>query len=132
MDDREYVDYFDKIFKKMTARVEDHQFRHYNHALGMWIYSKAQYKYEMKKRRMVPYDECEKMAEQWDKDHPRKDYGELSPKAMSIVKSLKMTADKNGNISLGNRAIEALKDIGVMSTSEHIPKHMPAYEGGFS
>ena len=131
MDDSEYNDYFDKIFAKMCVGREDHEFKHYNVSMGIMIYGKEHYKMEMKKRRMVPYDEAERLAEKWDKEHPRKEYDTLSPDAMNIIKSLKLTADKNGNIVLGSRAIKAMQDIGAIRGSEHTPMQHSG-QGGFS
>ena len=118
MNDREYDSYFDKIFKRHTRGIEDHQFRHFNHSLGIMIYSKEHYKWEMKKRRMVPYDEAERLAEKWDKEHPNKEYGDLSSGAKEIIQSLKMSADSDGNIVLGGRAIKALQEIGAIGKSD--------------
>ncbi len=131
MEDREYDSYFNKIFKEHTRGMEEHSFVHYNSSLGMQIYGKEHYKSEMKKRRLVPYEETERLAEQYDKAHPHKDYGEISPKSMDIIRSLKMTADKHGNIKLGDRAINGLISVGAISTqSEHIPDQLQR-TGGF-
>jgi len=125
-----YENYFDKIFKEHTRGIEEHNFRHYNHAMGCMIYNKAHYKAEMKKRRMVPYEETERLAEQWDKKHPRKEYDSIDPRAMDIIKSLKHSADEHGNIKMGDRAINAMIEIGAISVqSEHIPTDL---QGGFS
>ncbi len=130
MNTREKDDYFDEIFRKHTRGIEDHKFRHYNNALGMWIYSKAHYKHEMKKRGLVPYDEAERLAEKWDKENPHQDYT-LSEGAREIIESLMLTADKHGNIQLGSRAINKLIEIGAIKPqSEHTPKG--EVKGGFS
>ena len=130
MQDTEYDSYFEKIFKNHTKGMEEHTFVHYNSSLGMQIYGKEHYKAEMKKRRLVPYAETERLAEQYDKTHPHKDYGEISPRAMDIIRSLKMTADKHGNIKLDDRAINGLISVGAISPqSKHIPTDM---NGGFS
>lgn len=131
MNDQEYDNYFDKIFKQLCRGREDHEFHHFNSSMGIWIYSKEHYKREMKQRRMVPYDEAERLAEKYDKEHPHKDYGDLSEGAMDVIRSLKMSADSHGNIKLGGRAIEALQEIGAIGSSEHAPKQY-APSGGFS
>ena len=71
------------------------------------------------------------LAEKWDKDHPHKAYDTLSPKALDIVRSVKMSADGDGNIKLGSRAIKALKEVGAINSSEHTPKQFTG-KGGFS
>jgi len=118
MPDREYDDYFDKIFKELCKGREDHEFKHYNNAMGVMIHNKEHYKRELKKRRMVPYDEAERLAEKWDKEHPQKKYDDLSPRAQEIINSLKLSADSKGNIVLGGRAIEALQEIGAIGNAD--------------
>lgn len=132
MEVREYDEWFDKAFQKMTKGREDHEFKHYNNALGCHVYGKEHYKKLMKQKRLIPYEQAEQLANDWDKEHPQKEYGDLSPKAIDIISSLKLTADGNGNIILGNRAIKALKEIGAMPAStEHAPKEYSGY-GGFN
>lgn len=132
MEDDEYSSYFDKIFKEMTRGMSEHSFKHYNSSMGIHINGKAHYYHEMKKRRMVPYAETERLAEQWDKEHPHKNYDSVSPKAMDIIRSLRQTADKNGNIYLGGIAIKAMINIGAISSqSEHRPKELQM-AGGFN
>lgn len=114
---------FENAFNKMTKGVEEHSFSHYNEAMGVKIESKEHYKQEMKKRGMVPFDETERLAKEWDKEHSQQSYDELSPKAADIISSLKMSADKHGNIQLGSRAIEALIGIGAIKPrSPYIPE----------
>lgn len=112
-----YDEILEKSLKKLFRGREDHEFRHYNDALGMMIYSKEQYIHEMKKRRMLPSDSCEELAEKWDARNEKnyKPYDDLNPKAKSIVTSLKLSADRNGNIRLGDRAINALREIGAIT-----------------
>jgi len=132
MIDADYDQLFDSEFKKLTRGIEDHNFRHFNNSMGIFIYSKEHYKHEMKKRGMIPYDMAERMAEKWDSDHPRGATDKVSPKAMDVIRSLKMTADKNGNLSMGSRTIKALKEIGaIRGVSEHAPTHLQT-EGGFN
>jgi hypothetical protein len=130
MEDREYSDWFDKAFRKMTVGREDHEFTHFNSALGCHVYGKEHYKKLMKSRRMLPYDTAQSLADDWDKENPKKEYGDLSPRAANIIKSLKLTADSKGNIVLGNRAIKALQDIGAMGNLEHAPEQY-TNQGGF-
>ena len=125
-------DLFDKAFKKHTSGIEDHQFRHYNNSMGCMIYSKKHYKDEMLKRGMVPYEECERLAQEWDKTHAQQPYDTITAKAECIIKSLKMTADSQGNIKLGSRAIEALIELGAIKPrSEYAPDGIEM-KGGFN
>lgn len=124
-------DLFDKAFKRMTRGMEDHQFRHYNRSMQCMIYSKEHYKHEMKKRGLVPYEEAERLAEEWDKKNLNKKYTGPSDKALNIIKSLRLTADKHGNIKLGGNAVRELSRLGLIRP--HNP-HTPvgATVGGFS
>jgi hypothetical protein len=114
----EYDDYFEKIFKTFARGREEHEFVHFNNAMGIQIHGKEHYKMEMKKRRMVPYEEAEKLADNWDKKNAQKEYGDLSTGATEIIQSLKLTADSKGNIVLGGRAIKALQEIGAIGRAE--------------
>ena len=110
-----YDQILNESIKKMAASMEDHEFRHYNNSLDMMIYSKEHYIQEMKKRRMLPYDVCEGLAEKWESKNNKGPITELSPKADRIIRSLKLTADSKGNIKLGDRAISALREIGAIT-----------------
>ena len=115
-------DMFDKAFDKHVKGIEEHTFKHYNSSMGCHIRDKRHYKEEMKRRGMVPYDEMEKLCSEWDNNHRQKEYGDLSPKAMEIISSAKMSADKHGNVKLGGRAIEAMIEIGAINPRhEHVP-----------
>lgn len=131
MHDEEYSAWFDKVFAKMTRNMEDHTFKHFNQSMGIHIENKAHYKYEMKRRRMIPYDAAHDLADEYDRTHKRQDYDGLSPKAAEIIRSLRMGADSKGNIIIGTAGIKALKEIGWIPTaSDHIPKDL-ALSGGF-
>lgn len=112
-----YDQILNESIKKMSGKMEDHQFRHFNESLGIMIYSKEHYIHEMKKRRMLPFEECEYLAEKWESKNEKgyKPYDKLSPKADSIVRSLKLTSDRKGNIKLSDRAITALREIGAIT-----------------
>ena len=132
MHDREYSSYFDKVFDSHCKGREEHEFRFRSESLGMTFRGKEHYKQYMKTNNLLPYAETERMAEKYDKEHPRKEYGDISPRATEILRSIKMTADSEGNIKLGGRAVEALKKIGaIKSMSEHAPVHLEV-DGGFS
>ena len=110
-----YEQILNESIKKMSSSMEEHEFRHYNNSLDMMIYSKEHYIQEMKKRRMLPYDVCEGLAEQWESKNNTGPITELSPKADRIIRSLKLTADRKGNIKLSDRAINALREIGAIT-----------------
>lgn len=120
---------FDKSFKYFAGNLEDHQFDHYNNALGMHIYSKEHLKTEMKKRRMLPMELCNDLAGEWDNKNSKPVVSEenLTPKARDIIRSLKSMADRKGNLKLEGRAIDALIGIGAISRSYDF-----GTEGGFN
>ena len=115
MDKREQDDFFDKAFKIHTRGREEYEFVHYNESMGCQIYGKEHYKQEMKRRRMVPSDVAEMLSDNWNKEHQRKEYGELSEEAREIVQAIKYTADKDGNIRLGDRAINRMVELGLIN-----------------
>lgn len=129
--DREKEEFFDKIFKRAFGRVEDYRFRGYNKSLGCFVEGKEHYKRILKQKGLVPFEEAERLAQEFDNNHRIPEELSLSPKAQDIIRSIKSTADKNGNIYLGNRAIEALREIGAIGNDS---QYEPAYtlQGGFS
>ena len=124
-------EFFDKVFNRAFGRVEDYRFRGYNKALGCFVEGKEHYKRILKMKGLVPFDEADRLAQEFDKTHRPPDNFELSPKAQDIIRSLKLTADKNGNIHLGDRAIAALRELGAIGNDSI---HEPCYsmQGGFS
>jgi len=125
-----YDEMLDSSIRELSKGMEDHEFHHFNDALGMMIYSKEHYIVEMKKKRMLPYDACHELADNWDKQNAHKPMQRLSEKANSIIESLKCTADKKGNIKLGDRAINALIEIGAITRTRDVSDFN--IQGGFS
>ena len=128
---REKDVFFDRIFNRAFGRIEDYRFRGYNRSLGCFVEGKEHYKLLMKKKGLVPFDEADRLAEEFDKNHRPTGDLTLSPKAQDIIRSVKLTADKDGNIHLGDRAISALMEIGAIGNDS---KYEPEYarHGGFS
>jgi hypothetical protein len=123
--------FFDKVFNRAFGRIEDYRFRGYNNSLGCFVEGKEHYKRLLKKKGLVPFDEANRLAQEFDKTHRTPEELSLSPKAQDIISSLKLTADRNGNIRLGDRAINALREIGAIGNNSI---HEPCYtlQGGFS
>ena len=105
--------FFEKAFARQFNRTEDHSFRGYNRSLGCFVEGKAHYKRLMKAKGLVPFEEAERLANEHDRSKNRQPF-DLSPRAMDIIRSVKVTADRQGNIRLGDRAIEALMSIGAI------------------
>jgi hypothetical protein len=106
---------FQTHFKNMTRGMEDHQFRHYNNALGCMIYSKEHYLHELKKQGMVPVDMAEERVERWEKNHGHKDYI-ASEKAHRLIEFFKNKCrEQGGYIKFGDypKAVAELKSMGM-------------------
>jgi len=107
------------------------KWEHYNRALGKHISSKRQYKEEMARGGYVPYEQGEQMAKD-AQERLKKPYDGLSPKARAVIATAKLNKDKDGNVKLSDRTVDAMKEIGMkFSLPDWCPK---AYkeEGGFN
>ena len=98
----------DKYLNKHFGRLEDHQYRHYNHALGCFVEGKEHFKWLMKKGGYVPFSAAEELI----KEPQSKGYS-LSKEARDFINHIKLSADSKGNLVLGSRAIEKMKELGV-------------------
>jgi len=109
---------------------EDHKYKHYNRALGMHIESKAHYDYVMKRRGFVSQEKGDELArrERERRENPPK--AVLSEKARNIIQAAKLRADKKGNVKLGDRTIDAMKELGVAINHPRMPKDLYS-KGGF-
>lgn len=107
----------EKELVKNFGHLEDHQYRHYNSALGCFVEGKEHFRKLMSQGKFIPYEKACRIAEEHD-CHKRKDY-KISENALSIIQSVKLTKDKNGNIKLGGRAIKALEEMGVIPSKEN-------------
>ena len=112
---------FDHYFNKMTKGIEDHEFRHFNRAMGIMIYSKEHYKKELLRRRMLPDDMLEDARDEYFKKNKRKGY-DLSPKAREILSHLESLKGRNkGMIKLCEypKLVEVMKEIGLDYTRDY-------------
>jgi len=92
------------------ANIIIRNYEHYNDAMGTYIHSKRHYQEEMKRRGLVSYEEGCRLAE---KRQSRKAKYKVSDKAHSILRQAQNSSDKNGNVKLSGRTIDAMKDLGV-------------------
>ena len=108
-------------------------YEHINKALPNW--DTPQGKYIKNKDH---YDRCMKEAGMVSEDKasssgPKLKEYEISNKARDIINSAKASKDKNGNIKLSDRTIDAMKSIGALGVK--IPDYMnipkDAKRGGF-
>jgi hypothetical protein len=112
---------FDYHLKESTKGMEDHEFIHFNRAMGIQINSREHYIHELKKRKMVPDSMAQDMRETYLKSHKKKNY-ELSPKAREILAQLESLKGRNkGMIKLGEypKLVEAMKEIGLDYTRNY-------------
>lgn len=106
---------FEQHFKDANKNLEDHEYRHFNRAMGIPIYSKEHYKIEMKKRGLVPDAMVDEMREDYLKKNQKKKY-ELSPKAREVVSQLESMRGRNkGMVRLCEypKLVEAMKEVGL-------------------
>ena len=109
---------------------EDHQYKHYNRAFGCKVEGKAHYEYLMKKHGMVTQEVGDELAKQSREKKMNAPKAELSKTAREIIQAAKSRADKHGNVKLGDRTIDALKDMGVAIDHKHMPKKF-GHKGAF-
>ena len=107
-------------------------YEHFNKALPNWdspkgkyIRSKAHYQEELAKSGMKQVEEVGQVS-----SPKRKEYT-LSPKAREIINSSSRIKDKNGNVKLSDRQIDAMRSMGAIG--KKIPDYMkvPQGKGGF-
>ena len=99
-----------KDLDKYFGKMEDHQYRHYNRALGCFVEGKEHFKYLMRSGNYLPYDKAEEILSSTKR--PRKEY-KISKEAEEFLRGIKMTADSKGRVKLGSRAIDRMKELGV-------------------
>ena len=83
----------------------------YNRALGKYISTKRQYENEMQRQGMVSQEKGEELARK-AKERNQKPYvlGDKTKDLLTYANSIK---DRKGNIKLGDRAIDAMKKMGM-------------------
>lgn len=121
---------------KYFGHLEDHEYKHFNSALGIEIEGKEHFRKIMEQGKYIPYDLACKYAEEHDRKKQNKTWN-ISKKALNIIKSVKLTKDKNGNIKLGGRALKALRELGAIPSPEvekqlrQIQQENTSIRGGF-
>lgn len=108
-------------------------YSHLNKAFANWdtpqgklVKSKDHYDRLMKQEGMISYEEMQRRAE----TKKLKNY-EVSSDTRAIIQAAKNSKDKNGNIKLGDKAVQALIKKGVIG--KKIPSYMQlpsVYKGG--
>lgn len=111
----------------MSFNIIVRDYSHYNRTLGKYIHSKRQYENEMAKQGYVSMEEGERIAEK-ARENMRKPYI-LSKKAKEVIYCAKNSADRNGKVSISDKLVEGMKEVGVNLVNRNVPKCYT--EGGF-
>lgn len=100
----------------------------YNKAMGKYIYNKSHYEEEMKNGGYVSYDEAQEIVAA--KKAQKKQYT-TSKTAHEILEACKSSTDKKGNVRMPDRAVDALKDMGMKFDRSLPEKYRNIEQGGF-
>lgn len=114
----------------MSVGIVVKQYEGWNRAMGKYITSRKHYEKEMIAGGYVTFKEGQRLAEETQR-RMRKPYNELSPKAITLIQSARLSADTKGNLKCSDRLIDGMKEVGVSFNEQHCPKHYQP-EGGFS
>lgn len=116
----------------MSLNIIVKSYEHVNRSLPNWdtpkgkvIRSKAHYESELRKHNMVPYEQAREIAKNVQ-ENKRKEY-KLSDQAREIIQTAKSSADKDGNVQLSVRTIEAMEKMGM---SFKVPREVRNQEKG--
>jgi len=109
---------------------EEHTYHHYNRALGCRVYGKDHYKKLMAEGGFIPYEQAQKIAAEARSRNSPKEY-KTDPELLKFLNQIKLTADSKGNVKLGSRAIQRMKEFGV-NFNQQLPDHLKnvPLEGG--
>lgn len=108
--------------------VKNYEF--YSQAMGKHITSKRQYQEEMAKGGYVTFERAEEIAAKARRDN-KKGYA-LSEKAKDIIATAKNSADRKGNVKLGDKAVDALKSMGMKFDKDLPRQYRNVNVGGFN
>ena len=112
----------EKEMCKHFGHKEDHQWRHYNNALGVKVESKEHFKHLLEKGNYIPYDVS---CQQVEKNVENQRYKGISKKAEKFCHNVKGMADNKGNIKWGSKLIDGMKkEVGLdYSYYKTLPKY---------
>lgn len=111
------------------ANIIVRKYDHYNSSMGKHIRSREHYEKEMVAGGYIPYDKACQLAEKAKQENTKK-YDGLKDSTMKFLHQVKDMSDSKGNIRVGSRFIEGLKEHGV---NVDIPKEKipSSLKGGF-
>lgn len=119
----------------MTLIIVKKSKEHINSAFGNWdtptgkyIRNEQHYKEEMKRHGFITYEEA--MDRKRAKEEAQaKERFKVSKPVLSILKSVKDSADKKGNVKLSDRQVDAMKKHG-LKTGNPIREKISTITGG--
>lgn len=94
------------------------------------VEGKDHYKRLMAASGSVPLEEAQAIAYEANKGYQNQDY-KTSPELEELLREVRSTADKNGNVRLGGRVLDRMEELGI-STGREVPEYLKeaALEGG--
>ena len=107
---------------KHFGHIEDHQYKHFNRALGVKIESKEQFRHLLEQGNYIPYEEA---CKQRDKNVENQKYKGLPEKKLKYLHQLKSKANAKGELRWSDGLIKSLKEnVGLdYSPYTKLPKH---------
>ena len=97
---------------KQFGHREEHEYNHFNRALGKQIYSKEHFIKELEAGGYVGESEGDLLVEQ-AKSNNHKPYDGISKKTEKAIRDLKASADKHGNLSSLEGTKRCLEELGL-------------------
>lgn len=110
----------DKL-KQAFGNREDHEYRHYNNALGCMVNGKEDFVQKLESGGFVGDEDGNLMAEK-TRNMKKAKYDGVSDKTAKIIGALKSTADSEGNLSSLEGTKKACEEAGV-NFYHKLPKH---------
>jgi len=112
----------EKEMCKHFGHIEDHQYKHFNNALGIQINSKEHFKQVLEKGGYVSYEDS---CRQVDINKEKQKYTGISEKAKKFCYQLKNVTDSKGNVRFTDSLIRGMKkEVGLdYSYFTKLPKH---------
>ena len=119
-----------KEMDKAFGHLEEHQYKHYNKALGCKVEGKEHFKQLLNKGGYVSYEKGQELAATHNKNKV-KSYDGLSREAKAFIGEVRQMADRKGNIKMSDRFVEGLKKHGVNVDAAMKARDLSSKQGGF-
>ena len=115
---------------------EEHEYTFWTDVFGtdkngrpIKVQGKEHYKRLMAQSGSVPLEQAQALAYEANKNQ-RGDY-KPSPELEQLLREVRATADKNGNVRLGSRVLDRMEELGI-NTGREVPEYLKeaAFKGG--